>query len=389
MVNHRGGVKMIYFDNAATSFPKPEIVYDRIMEVMKEYGANPGRAGHKMALRAGRDIYETREMVSKLFNIKNPMNVIFTFNCTDSLNLGIKGILKPGDHVVTTSMEHNSVLRPLKHLEKEGIEVTIVQGDSKGRIDPLDIEKAIKSNTKMIITVHVSNLTGTILPIKEIGSIAKKHGIIYLVDGAQSAGVYDIDVEEMNIDLLAFPGHKGLLGPQGTGGLYIREGLELKELKEGGTGSVSDILYQPDVLPDKYESGTPNAPGIIGLGEGIKYILETGIDNIRKKEEELTAHFIEELQKIDGIKIYGPLNVKEQGAVVTINIRDEDSSEISYILDEEYDIYVRSGLHCAPLAHKTIGSFKQGAIRFSFGPFNTHEEIDLGIKAIKQISKEI
>lgn len=380
---------MIYFDNAATSFPKPTIVYDRIMEVMKEYGANPGRAGHKMALKAGREIYETREILAKLFNIKNPMNVIFTFNCTDGLNLGIKGILKAGDHVVTTSMEHNSVLRPLKHLGREGVEVTIVQGDSKGRVSPSDIESAIKSNTKMIITTHVSNLTGTIMPIMEIGKIARKHGLIYMVDGAQSAGVYDIDVEKMNIDLLAFPGHKGLLGPQGTGGLYIREDLKLKELKEGGTGSASDILYQPDILPDKFESGTPNAPGIIGLGEGVKYILETGMGNIRKKEEELTSHFIEELLKIDGIKIYGPLNAKEQGAVVTLNIRDEDSSEVSYILDEEYNIGVRSGLHCAPLAHKTVGSFKQGAVRFSFGPFNTHEEIEMGVKAIKKISKEI
>jgi len=380
---------VIYFDNAATSFPKPTIVYDRIMEVMKEYGANPGRAGHKMALKAGREIYETREILAKLFNIKNPMNVIFTFNCTDGLNLGIKGILKAGDHVVTTSMEHNSVLRPLKHLGREGVEVTIVQGDSKGRVSPSDIESAIKSNTKMIITTHVSNLTGTIMPIMEIGKIARKHGLIYMVDGAQSAGVYDIDVEKMNIDLLAFPGHKGLLGPQGTGGLYIREDLKLKELKEGGTGSASDILYQPDILPDKFESGTPNAPGIIGLGEGVKYILETGMGNIRKKEEELTSHFIEELLKIDGIKIYGPLNAKEQGAVVTLNIRDEDSSEVSYILDEEYNIGVRSGLHCAPLAHKTVGSFKQGAVRFSFGPFNTHEEIEMGVKAIKKISKEI
>lgn len=384
-----GGETMIYFDNAATSYPKPEVVYNKILKSMKEYGANPGRAGHKMALQAGRGIYETRELISRLFNIKNPMNIILTFNCTDSLNLGIKGLLKSGDHVITTSMEHNSVLRPLKTLETSGVETTIVWGDSKGRVNPHDIEKNIKNNTKLIITTHVSNLTGTIMPIKAIGEIAKKHGIIYMVDGAQSVGVYDIDVENMGIDLLAFPGHKGLLGPQGTGGLYIREGIILNHLKEGGTGSSSDSLYQPDILPDKFESGTPNTPGIIGLGEGIRYILETSIENIRKHEKELTKHFIEETIKIDGVKVYGPLNVEEQGAVVSLNIRDEDSSEISYILDEEYDIGVRSGLHCAPLAHKTIGTFRQGVIRFSFGPFNTHEEIEMCIKAIKKISDEV
>lgn len=380
---------MIYFDNAATSFPKPEVVYNSMIDAMREYGANPGRAGHKMALKAGRGIYETREIISKLFNIENPMNIIFTFNCTDSLNLGIKGLLKEGDHVITTSMEHNSVLRPLKHLERKGIDISIIKGDAMGRINPIDIENAIVDNTKLIVVTHVSNLTGTIMPIKDIGKIAKKHGITFMVDVAQSAGVYDIDVKDMNIDLLAFPGHKGLLGPQGTGGLYINEGIELVELREGGTGSVSDVLYQPDVLPDKFESGTLNAPGIIALGQGVKYILDHGIDNIRKTEEDLTRHFIEELRKIDKVKIYGPLDVKEQGAVVTINIGDEDSSEISYILDEEYDIGVRSGLHCAPLAHKTIGSFKQGAIRFSFGPFNTHEEIEKGIEAIRQITKGI
>ena len=380
---------MIYFDNAATSFPKPDIVYDSIMEVMKEYGANPGRSGHKLALRLGRGIFETREIIAKLFNIKNPMNVIFTFNCTESLNLGIKGILEKGDHVITTSMEHNSVLRPLKALEKEGIETTIVKGDLMGRVNPLDIENSIKDNTKLIITTHISNLTGTIMPIETIGQIAKKKGIYYLVDAAQSAGVYDIDVEKMNIDILAFPGHKCLLGPQGTGGLYIREGLDIKEMGQGGTGSISHLLEQPSVRPDKYESGTPNGPGIIGLGAGINYILQEGMDKIRKHEEELTKHFIEEVVKIQGVKVYGPLDVRYQAAVVPINIGDVDSSELSYILDQDYDIEVRPGLHCAPLAHKTIGTFEQGVVRFSFGLYNTHEEIELGIKAIKEISKEV
>ena len=380
---------MVYFDNAATTFPKPDIVYDRVMKVMKEYGANPGRSGHKLALKASREIFETRNLISKFFNTGNPMNIIFTFNCTESLNIGIKGILKPGDHVITTSMEHNSVLRPIKYLEKTGVESTIIKADEKGIIDPLDIQRAIKPNTKLIVTTHVSNLTGSIMPIKSIGEIAKENNIYYLVDAAQSAGVYNIDVQKMNIDILAFPGHKGLLGPQGTGGLYIRDDIDLEGIFQGGTGSVSYSLEQPEIKPDKYESGTINAPGVIGLGEGIRYIMEKGINNIRIYEEELTKHFIEEAMKIDGIKLYGPLDINKQGAVVSLNIRDVDSSEVSYLLDEEYDIAVRPGLHCAPLAHKTIGTFEQGVIRFSFGLFNTHKEIEYGIKALKEIAKKI
>ncbi|MBZ2175684.1 aminotransferase class V-fold PLP-dependent enzyme [Schnuerera sp. xch1] len=380
---------MIYFDNAATSFPKPDVVYDSIMKAMKEYGANPGRSGHKLALRIGREIFETRELLAKLFNVGNPMNIIFTSNCTESLNLGIKGVLKRGDHVITTSMEHNSVLRPISVLKSQGVEVTIIEGDSMGRIDPSKIKKNIKENTKLIINTHVSNLTGTIMPVKLIGKIAKDNGIYYLVDAAQSAGVYDIDVDEMNIDILAFPGHKGLLGPQGTGGLYIRDGLNIREMKQGGTGSVSHLLEQPEMFPDRYESGTHNGPGIVGLGEGVRYIFKEGIGNIRKYEEELTKHFVEEVLKIDNVKVYGPLDVEERGAVVPINIGNEDSSEISYILDSKYDIEVRPGLHCAPMAHKTIGTFEQGVVRFSFGPFNTHKEIEFAVKAIKEISREI
>lgn len=380
---------MLYFDNAATTFPKPEVVYTSIMEAMRGYGANPGRSGHKLALKASRGIYDTRELICKIFNVKNPMNIILTFNATESLNIGIKGILKPGDHVITTSMEHNSVLRPIKYLEKFGIESTIIEADEKGRINVLDIEKSIKSNTKLIVNTHVSNLTGTIMPIEDIGRVARNNGIIYMVDAAQSAGVYDIDIEKMNIDILAFPGHKGLLGPQGTGGLYIREDLKLEGFMQGGTGSASHSLIQPDIFPDKFESGTANAPGIVGLGAGIKYILDRGINTIREYEESLTEHFIEEAKKIDGIKLYGPLNIKEQGAVVSLNIKDADSSEVSYILDQEYDIAVRPGLHCAPLAHKSIGTLEQGAVRFSFGIFNSHEEIELSIKALRDIAKEV
>ncbi|MGN9166112.1 aminotransferase class V-fold PLP-dependent enzyme [Tissierellaceae bacterium HCP3S3_D8] len=380
---------MIYFDNAATSFPKPNSVYDKIIGSMKEYGANPGRSGHRLALEASRGIFETRNLLSKLFNTGNPMNIIFTFNCTESLNLGIKGILESGDHVITTSMEHNSVLRPLKYLESMGVEHTIVGANNMGMIDPVDIENAIRSNTKLIITTHVSNLTGSIMPVSDIGKIARESGIYYLVDGAQSVGIYDIDVEKMNIDILAFPGHKGLLGPQGTGGLYIRDGINLKSIFQGGTGSASHSLEQPEIKPDKYESGTLNASGIIGLGEGVRYIMEKGIENIRVHEEELTKHFIEELINVDRVKMYGPLDISKQGAVVSLNIRNMDSSELAYILDQEYDIAVRPGLHCAPLAHETIGTFEQGTVRFSFGVFNTHDEIEIGVKALKEIARRI
>jgi len=380
---------VIYLDNAATSFPKPECVYEEVYRCMKEYGANPGRSGHKLSLRAGRVIYETRELLCQLFNISNPMRLIFTSNATDSLNLAIKGVLMKGDHVITSSMEHNSVLRPIKALEAIGVENTIVRCQKDGSISVEDIEKAIKENTKLIVITHASNVVGTLMPIKEIGKMAREKKILFLVDASQTAGLYDIDVEDMNIDLLAFPGHKSLLGPQGTGGLYIREGINLRQMKEGGTGSKSESLYQPDLVPDRYESGTANTPGIAGLGAGVKYILEKGIENIRKHEEELTEYFLKGLKTIDNVIIYGPQDHKKQGPVVSINIGDYDSSEISYILDKEYDIAVRSGLHCAPLAHETLGTLERGAIRFSFGCFNTKEEIDRTLEAIEKIAREI
>lgn len=379
---------MIYLDNAATTFPKPSTVYDKINEAMTNYGANPGRSGHDLALKASRGIYDTRELLAAFFNVDNPFNMIFTFNATESLNIAIKGVLKPGDHVITTSMEHNSVLRPIKHLERYGIENTIVWADNKGRIRAEQIEKAIKSNTKLIVTTHVSNLTGTILPIKEIAKVAENNGILYLLDAAQSAGVFSIDLKGINIDMMAFPGHKGLLGPQGTGGLYIREGLIIEELIQGGTGSASGSLIQPELMPDKFESGTPNAPGIIGLGEGIKYINTVGIDSIRIHEENLMDKLMEEISKINNIIMYGPLNTSEQGGVLSINFKDVDSSTTAYLLNEEFGICVRPGLHCAPLAHETLGTLNQGAVRLSVGPFNTEEDIDQVILALHKISKE-
>ena len=380
---------MIYLDNAATTFPKPESVYENINKAMREYGANPGRSGHKLALQGGRAIYETRELLCKLFNIDNPMNIIFTHNGTDGLNLAIKGLLKPGDHVITTSMEHNSVLRPLKAMEKIGVKTTIAECDKIGLIDLKDIENSINDDTKLIVTTHASNVTGTIFPVKKIGDLAEKNNIVYMVDAAQSAGVYDIDVKDMKIDILVFPGHKALLGPQGTGGVYIRKGLDIMNMKEGGTGSKSNLLIQPQILPDKFESGTPNTPGIVGLGAGVEYILDRGLESIRNHEKELTRYFINELKKIESVKIYGPKDAEKQAAVISINIGDEDSSEVSYILDKVFDIAVRPGLHCAPLAHKTIGTFEQGTVRFSIGPFNTHQDIEKAVQAVGKIVKQI
>lgn len=380
---------MIYLDNAATTFPKPRQVYEAVLDCMENYGANPGRAGHKLAMRAGREIYECRENIAKLLNVSNPMSIVFTHNATDSLNLAIKGVVKSGDHIITTSIEHNSVIRPIKALEKNGVENTIVKCDKYGHLDPNDIKKAIKSNTKLIVTTHASNVCGTIVDIESVGNIAKENNILYLVDASQTLGVYDIDIQKINVDMIAAPGHKCLLGPQGTGMLYIRDGLEVNILKEGGTGSNSEDLFQPNMMPDRYESGTHNTPGIAGLNAGVKFILETGIDKIRKHEEELCEYMLTKLTEVPNIKIYGPLDSKKRAAVISINIGDIDSGEITFILDDMYEIATRSGIHCSPLAHKTLGTLRQGTVRFSLGYFNTKDDIDKAVEALKEIEKEI
>ena len=376
---------MIYLDNGATTFPKPKVVTDKIMECYLGYAGNPGRSGHKLAMKMDLEIYETREKICKLINGTEVLNVIFTFNATDSLNLAIKGVLEEGDHVITTSMEHNSVLRPLNQLRKEGkIELSIVYADDKGYIDPKKIFEALTPNTKMIVTTHMSNVFGTIVDIKAIGDFCKENNILYLVDASQSIGVLDIDVQEMNIDLLAFPGHKALFGPMGTGALYIKEGIIVKPLKEGGTGSYSHSIDQPDLYPDSLESGTPNGVGIIALGKGIDFINEVGLENIRNHEISLKNHFIELLKDNEDVILYGTLDDR-QGAVVSLNVKDMDSSEISYILSDEFDIYTRPGFHCAPLAHKTMGTEELGAIRFSFGYYNTLEEVEKTVEALLNI----
>ncbi|MGL5693025.1 MAG: aminotransferase class V-fold PLP-dependent enzyme [Peptostreptococcaceae bacterium] len=377
---------MIYLDNAATTYPKPEVVYDAVLDCMKNYCANPGRAGHKLAMRAAREIYDARENIAKLFNIDNPMNIIFTSNATDSLNLAIKGCVKKGDHIITTSMEHNSVIRPIKALEVCGIENTIVDCDEYGFLDIDKLEKSIKPNTKLIVSTHASNVCGTIIDIQKIGQIAKKHNILFLADVSQTAGVYDIDVKDMNIDMLAAPGHKCLFGPQGTGILYVRDGLKIDILKEGGTGSNSEDLFQPDLVPDRYESGTNNTSGIAGLNAGVKFIFEEGIEKIRKHEEELCEYMLTRLEEIPSIKVYGTRDINKRAAVIALNIEDIDSGEVTFILDSEYDIATRSGIHCSPLAHTTLGTLEEGVVRFSLGYFNTKDEVDKTIQALKEIA---
>ena len=377
---------MIYLDNAATSFPKPSSVYESVMKAMKVYGANPGRGSHAMAIEGARIIYETRELLADLFNLADPLRVIFTFNATDSLNMAIKGILKRGDHVVTTEMEHNSVLRPIKELEKSGVENTIVKCGTDGSINVYDLEKAIRDNTKLIVTTHVSNLTGTIFPAEEIGKVCRAYKIPYLLDASQSAGVLTIDMKKYNISFLAVPGHKGLLVPQGTGALLINSDIEVKQLKEGGTGSQSASLDHPNFYPDKLEAGTHNLPGIAGLNAGLKYILKRGTESIYSHEKNLLYIFITELKKNPKIKIYGPESIEDRIGVVPINIEGMDSSEVANILDREYGIAVRPGLHCAPLAHKAIGTEKLGAVRFGVGPFNKKKDIMAAVKALKELA---
>ncbi|NLK64243.1 MAG: aminotransferase class V-fold PLP-dependent enzyme [Tissierellia bacterium] len=378
---------MIYLDNAATTFPKPSSVYKSVMKAMKVYGANPGRGSHAMAVEGARIIYETRELLAELFNLDDPMKVILTFNATDSLNIAIKGILNSGDHVVTTEMEHNSVLRPIKELENSGVENTIVKCASDGTISISDLESAIRDNTRLIVTTHVSNLTGSIFPIEEIGKICKEHKIPYLLDASQSAGVLTIDMKKYNIGFLAVPGHKGLLGPQGTGALLINSDIEIKHIKEGGTGSQSSSLEHPNFYPDKLEAGTHNLPGIAGLNEGLKYILKRGTESIYSHEKTLLDTFIIELRKNPKIKIYGPKSIEQRIGVVPINIEGMDSSEVANILDTKYNIAVRPGLHCAPLAHKAIGTEKLGAVRFGVGPFNKSKDIFTAVKALNEISR--
>ena len=375
---------MIYLDNAATSYPKPRGMVAAMEECILKYCGNPGRSGHSMSMRTGEEVYHARRKIASLFGIKQPERLVFTQNTTEALNMGLKGVLQSGDNVITTTMEHNSVLRPLKALEKRGVSQSVIRADREGYIKASEIEKAIRKDTKLIAITAASNVTGTRMPIEEIGELARRRGILFLVDGAQGAGSMAIDVEKMHIDMLAFPGHKGLLGPQGTGALYVSPEIRLKHIMEGGTGTDSKSRFQPCEFPEGYEAGTINAPAIIGLGYSAEFVEKIGPEVIGKYEEELIGWLDERLDEMDFVKRYGPDACRKTG-ISLINIRGVGAEEVTSILSSKYGIAVRGGYHCAGLAHKTIGTWDEGAIRISVGPFNTRKDMEKLADAIREI----
>ena len=377
----------VYLDNAATSYPKPEAVYSSMDSFARSVGASPGRGGYGLSIEAARLLFDTRELLAQLFSLPDSSRLVITHSATESLNLAIRGLLKPGDHVVTTSMEHNSLARPLYVASQGGVLVSQVTGDSSGEVSADNIFAALTGNTRLVAMTHCSNVTGAVNAVAEIGHELKKRGIMLLVDAAQSAGSLPIDIPAMNIDLLAAPGHKGLLGAQGTGILYVADGISMEPLLFGGTGSSSSELAMPQGLPERYESGTHNMVGIAGLNAGIKHILSTGVDVICRHESQLVERLIDGLQTIDGVRVINPDCTRPRGAVVSFTFDGLDPSAIGHLLDVQYEIAVRTGLHCAPLAHKTIGTFPEGTVRVSPGLFNTVEDIDLILYALSEIRK--
>jgi cysteine desulfurase / selenocysteine lyase len=385
--------RRIYLDNAATSWPKPEAVYRAVERHQRDVGAAAGRGSYAEALEAGRLVEMARAGASRLIAAGDPRRIVLTHSGTDGLNLAIHGFLGPGDHVVTTAAEHNSVLRPLRELENHsGVHVTRVACDSAGQVDPDDIRRAMTTDTKLVAIVHASNVTGAIQPVAEVGRIARDHGAALLVDAAQTLGHLPISVDEMLVDLLAAPGHKGLLGPLGTGILYIRPGIEsrLRSIRQGGTGTQSEEDCQPQSLPDKYESGNANVPGLAGLAAGIEFVETRGLLAIRRHELALIERFLEQLRPAPQVQVFGPTQLAERVGVVSIRVEGYDPQEIAAVLDATYGIQVRSGLHCAPLVHRAIGTFGGGGtVRFSFSPSNTLEEIDVAAAAIVEIATAV
>ncbi|MFQ9288573.1 MAG: aminotransferase class V-fold PLP-dependent enzyme [Intestinibacter bartlettii] len=384
-------MKDIYFDNSSTSFPKAPNVGRAMGEFIENGAFNINRGSYEGAYEAGSAVLDTREMLKDLFNCPNSKNVVFTPSVTYSLNFFIKGFLKPGDHVLVTSVEHNAVMRPLVQMEKLGVEFDAVPCDEEGGVTADDFRAYIKENTKAIITTHASNVCGTIIPIEEIGALCKEKGLVYAVDTAQTAGILNIDMQKANIDFLAFTGHKGLLGPQGIGGFIASDKLEglINPVISGGTGSLSDSEEIPDFLPDRFESGTLNLPGIIGLHQALVYLKEAGIDNMRKEKMEITKYFLDQVKEIDGVKVAGKKTVEGRLGVVSIDFEGFDNSIVSFYLSSKYKIMTRVGMHCAPRAHKTLKTFPQGTVRFSFSHFNTKEEVDVCIDAIKTILSDL
>lgn len=380
----------VYLDNAATSFPKPNAVYSSVMNYMTNIGANPGRGGYTNALEGNKIVLNCREALMKFFNYDKPENVIFTSNITHSLNLLLKSSIRDGWHIITSSMEHNAVIRPLNGIKKQkNIDFDIIPCSRSGIIDLNLFKSRIKSNTKLVVLSNASNIIGSIQPLEEVGRICKENNIFFIIDSAQTAGLIPVDFKKLNCSALAFTGHKGLMAPQGIGGFIIDDGFNniCSAYMEGGTGSISDSIIQPDFLPDKFESGTLNTPAIAGLLEGIKYINELGIDFIYEKEKALSEQAICGLLNIDGITVYGYDKLIDRCPVISFNSSNIDNSELGYILDSEFGIMCRTGLHCAPLAHKTIGTFPQGTIRVSFNIFNDSKDIDYFLSSLNKILK--
>ena len=388
----RTGDGALYLDNAATSWPKPPGVAAAISSFLEEIGANPGRSAHRTSVQAARIIYETRQAVADLFNAPDPLRVVFGHNITDALNQALHGLLQPGDHVVTSSMEHNSVMRPLRQLEKQGLELTCVPCAPDGTLQAERVEDALRPNTRLIALNHASNVCGTFLPVREVGEIALRYGLLFLVDTAQTAGAYPIDMQDSCIDLLAFTGHKSLYGPTGTGGLVIGERVNeknLRPIRQGGTGSRSEFEHQPDFLPDMLESGTANTAGLAGLRAGLAWLNGQGLENIRRHEEHLCALLMEGLAGIAGVSVYGTGQASRQAATVAFNLHGMPPSEAGLRLDEEFGILCRVGLHCAPAAHRTLGTFPDGSVRFGLGAFNTEEDVTDAVCAVQRLGGEI
>lgn len=378
---------MIYMDNAATTMQKPEAVKQAVLAAMETMG-NAGRGASIPALDASRTIYDTRDALARLFHAESPSGIVFTANSTESLNIAIKGLFQAGDHVITTVLEHNSVLRPLYECREKGVELTILGCDEKGNISYEELEQAVRENTRAVVCTHASNLTGNMIDPYRVGEITGRHGILYVLDASQTAGVWPIDVQAMGIDVLCFTGHKSLLGPQGTGGMYVRSSVEIRPLLSGGSGVDTYNPHHPSQMPTALEAGTLNGHGIAGLGAAVRYLEETGLDVIRERELSLMRRFYEGISCVPGIKIYGDFTVSERAPIVSFNIRDYDSSEVSDELNEVYGIVTRPGAHCAPLMHRALGTVEQGAVRFSFSHFNTEEEVDTAIAAVKELSQE-
>ena len=387
MLHVKHDKELIYLDHAATSWPKPPEVLEAVMRAMQEEAANPGRGSHQMAVKASRVLFDTRKQLAGLFKIKNPNDIAFSLNTTGALNLAIKGYVKTGDHVIATAVEHNSVRRPLEYLKQtRGIEVTYIETDSQGHLDASRVKEAIRPNTTLIIANHSSNLLGSILPIADLGEIARSHKLRLLVDAAQSAGLLEIDVRGMGIDMLAFPGHKGLLGPQGTGGLYISPEVDLEPHMHGGTGSQSEAPDQPSIRPDRYEAGTQNTPGLGGLRAGVTFVREQSVSRIYEHEWELSQLMIEGLSQINGVRLLGPNAGQPRTGIVSFLVGQADPSETAFILDQHYGIAVRSGFHCTPQAHQCAGTSDTGAVRASVGCYTTKEEVESLVSAVREIS---